>query len=100
MGDTHTLEHLPVVDDQDDTKWLDLPLSDDQVDGVCVRAAASKAIVAGLWHSKWTESRLDADQEVVLGLLHRHKNDNQCGNNLYLATNPTYLHGRHLRIQN
>ena len=81
MADTHTFEEMPVVDDQGDR-------------GVCVKAAAAKAILAGLWHSKWTESRFDADQKFVLGLLHGDKDD------ILADINPTYLNGRKLRIQN
>ena len=62
--------------------------------GVYVRAAASKAIVTGLWHSKWTKSRFVADQELVLGLLQADKDD------ILASINPTYLHGRNLKIQN
>ena len=59
---THTFGDLPVVDHQGD-----MP--------VCVKAAASKAIITGLWHSKWTNSRFDAKQDFVLGLLHGDKDD-------------------------
>ena len=81
MGDTHTLEQPTVVDQQGDR-------------GVCVKAAASKAILAGLWHSKWTKSRFVADQEFVIRLLQEDKDDKLA------AINPTLLHGRNLGIQN
>jgi len=68
---------------------------DDQGDRVvCVEVATSKAILAGLWHSKWTKSRFVADQEFVLGLLQEDKEG------MLAAINPTLLHGRNLRIWN
>ena len=81
MADRHTFGQQAVVDHQGNRN-------------VCVKAATSKAIVAGLWHSKWTESRFDADQKFVLGLLHGDKDDKLS------AINPTYLDGRNLKIQN
>ena len=81
MGDKNTFGREAVVDQQGDKN-------------VCVKAAASKAIVTGLWHSKWTESRFDADQKFVHGLLHGDRDDKLA------AINPTYLHGRNLWIQN
>ena len=80
MGDTHTFGNLPVVDYQGDRE-------------VCVKAAASKAIVAGLWHSKWTNSRFDADQKFVHGLLHGDRDD------VLASINPTYLLGRNLNTE-
>jgi len=68
---------------------------DDQGDRVvCVEVATSKAILAGLWHSKWTKSRFVADQEFVIRLLQEDKDDKLA------AINPTLLHGRNLGIQN
>ena len=81
MGDSNTFGDLPVVDDQGDR-------------GECVKAAASKAILAGLRHSKWTESRFDAKQDFLLELLHGDKDD------ILACINPTYLNGRNLRIKN
>ena len=74
-----SIEQPPVVDDQGDRE-------------LCVKYSASKAIVNGLWHCKWTNSRFDASQDFVLGLLHGDKDD------VLAAINPTYLHGRNLHI--
>jgi len=60
---------------------------------VCVKAAASKAVVGGLWSGKWTNSNFDADQAYVAGLLHGDSEDS------LISINPCSLDGRVLKIQ-
>ena len=62
MANKNTFGREAVVDDQGDSD-------------LCVKAAASKAIVNGLWHCKWTKSKFDADQNFVFGLLNGDKVD-------------------------
>ena len=59
-----------------------------------MKAATSKAVVAGLEYSKWTPARFDANQDFVLGALHGDKDD------ILKEINPCILSGRKLRIKN
>ena len=80
MSIESALGAIPIVDNQGDRE-------------VCVKAATSKAVVAGLEYCKWTGYRFDANQQFILGSLHGDKLD------ILSSINPCQLNGRYLKIK-